>query len=112
SGRPDGLRYAHRAGDHGERREKTSFHASTLPRVSGIQIQSTAAAMNAAEHTSSAAPKPCVSASEPTRYGAAALARRPTLYVNPCAVARTAVGYTSAVTAPKPLKYPVAVNAT
>ena len=34
----------------------------------------------------------------------AALATRPMLYVMPCAVARTAVGYNSAVTAPKPLK--------
>ena len=56
--------------------------------------------------------KPRVVASAPTVNGAAALATRPRLYVNPCAVARTAVGYTSAVTAPNPLKKPVPKHAT
>lgn len=62
-----------------------------------------AASKNAAPATPNAAPKPRAAASEPTTYGATALAIRPVLYQTPAAVARTWVGYNSATTAPKPL---------
>jgi hypothetical protein len=60
-------------------RPPPSDYVSALPFVSGIQIQKTAASTKAAEQTRSAGPKPRVSASVPTRYGAAALTTRPML---------------------------------
>jgi hypothetical protein len=47
--------------------------------VSGIQIQASAASRKAAPVTVNATPKPRVAASDPTVYGAAALAMRPKL---------------------------------
>src|SRR5436189_178584 len=51
-------------------------HVSSAPRVSGIQIHAAAATKKTAPVTMKAGPKPCEAASEPTVYGAAALAIR------------------------------------
>src|SRR5215831_4965487 len=83
---------------------------SETRRVSGIQIHVDAPSTRPIARSANAVPKPFVSASEPITNGDTALPIRPTLYVNPVAVARIAVGYSSPVTAPKPEKNPVAKN--
>ena len=51
-----------------------AVQARARPRVSGLQIQHTAASTNAIEQIERAIPKPCVWASVPTTKGAAAVA--------------------------------------
>src|SRR5205823_3361877 len=82
------------------------------PLVSGMNIHVTAPSTSAADAVANATPKPRVCASDAMSSGASALPMRPILNVNPVAVARTVVGYNSAMIAPKPLKYPVLKNAT
>ena len=67
-------------------------HVTLRPRVSGSQIHVAAPMSNAPASIENATPNPCVCAIEPTRNGATALPRRPTLNVNPCAIARMDVG--------------------
>ena len=56
-----------------------TIQTSSRFRVFGIQIQQTAARMNAAPVIVNATPKPRVAATDPIEYGAAALAMRPKL---------------------------------
>src|SRR5262249_25704935 len=74
------------------RAQDDTAYCSSRPRVSGITLQVNAERRYAAPVTAKAMLNPRVVASAPTVNGAAALAIRPMLYVNPCAVARTAVG--------------------
>src|SRR4029450_5574796 len=71
---------------------KAAHKRSLGPRGSGSQIQVKEPNTRAPANTANAVPNPCVSASDPTIKGAAALPSRPMFKVKPCAIARTAVG--------------------
>src|SRR6266853_553204 len=77
---------------------------NAMPFVSGMNIHMNAPRISATDAVANATPKPRDCASDAMRNGAAALPIRPMLNVKPVAVARTAVGYSSAMIAPKPLK--------
>ena len=77
----------------------------------GVDTGGTFTDVVAADGTITKLPSTPADPAEAVAQGAAALATLPMLYVSPCAVARTEVGYNSAVTAPNPEKYPVAKNA-